>query len=313
MKTILVTGGTGFLGSWLVKKLVKENKDPVQICVLDNFATSSKDNINGIEGQIDFFQVDITKKNEIQFLVDLYPQIDEIYHMASIASPPRYSQFPLETLETGYTGTKVLLDLIVKYYPNCKFLFASSSEVYGQPLVHPQSESYYGNVNPYGNRSCYDTSKRVGETLCWIYNKHYNVNTRIVRIFNTYGPGMSLDDGRIVTEIVKAYKTGRPLEVFGDGTQTRCFNWVGDTIDGILVVMNSDYTSPVNVGSDNEISINQLIQIFQKITGTLLDVRYSLIDKDDPLKRKPDLRLLKRLSKGELTPTLLEDGLQKLL
>jgi nucleoside-diphosphate-sugar epimerase len=313
MKTILVTGGTGFLGSWLVKKLVKENQDPVQICILDNFATSAKDNINGIEGQIDFFQVDITKREEIQFLTDLYPQIDEIYHMASIASPPRYSQYPLETLEAGYTGTKVLLDLIVKHYPRCKFLFASSSEVYGQPLVHPQSESYYGNVNPYGNRSCYDTSKRVGETLCWIYNKHYNVNTRIVRIFNTYGPGMSLDDGRIVTEIVKSYKTGSPLIVFGDGNQTRCFNWVEDTIEGILVVMNNDYTGPVNVGSDNEISINELIQIFQKITGILLYVRYSLIDKDDPLKRKPDLTLLRKLSKGKLTPTSLEYGLQKFL
>ena len=314
-KTILITGGSGFLGYNLVKNLMENQKD-IQICILDNFITSSKKNLNALSlkfpDKIDFFQVDITKMNDLQFLTDLYPRIDEIYHMASIASPPLYSQFPLETLEVGYTGTKNLLDLIVKYYPSCKFLFASSSEVYGQPLIHPQSESYYGNVNPYGNRSCYDESKRVGETLCWIYNKHYNIDTRIVRIFNTYGPGMKLDDGRIITEIIKSHIKGSPLRIFGDGTQTRCFNWVHDTINGILTVMKSDYTLPVNVGSEMEITINELIQIFQKVTGQLLDVEYSLIDKDDPLKRKPDLTTLKKLNPNFKT-TPLEYGLQETL
>jgi UDP-glucuronate decarboxylase len=278
MKTILIAGGGGFIGLNLTKRLLTIGDPDIQIVILDNFKTSSRKNLEKICGdsspeRIDVFDVDITKASELDFLKTMYTCITEIYHLASIASPVGYSQFPLETLEAGYTGTKNLLDLAASLDSKPRFLFASSSEVYGQPLVHPQPESYYGNVNPYGTRSCYDTSKRVGETLVWIYHNTStegdgnrpcsgdlrstlpptdSVDTRIVRIFNTYGPYMSLNDGRIVTEIIKAAINGTVLKIFGDGNQTRCFSYIDDTIDSILTVMESNYTDPVNVGNDSK-------------------------------------------------------------
>lgn len=297
-KTIVVAGGAGFLGINLSRYLLSEDPCCRRVVILDNFKTSSRKNVENLSkefpGRIDLFSVDVTKKDELQFLVDLYwdEPISEIYHLASIASPPLYSQFPLETLQCGYTGTKNLLDLILKMPLKPRFLFASSSEVYGQPQVHPQKEDYYGNVNSYGNRSCYDESKRVGETLIKIYKDQYNLDTRIVRIFNTYGPYMNLDDGRIVTEIIHSYIRNRPLQIFGDGNQTRCFNYVDDTIRSIVIVMRSDYSDPVNIGSDTEISINRLVEMFEVIIGRRIEKKYLNIDKDDPLLRKPDLTLL---------------------
>lgn len=316
-KTIVVTGGAGFLGVHLIRHLLADKSISQRICVIDNLKTSSKKELNKLSqehpDQIDFFEGDVTKWEAVAILLDFYETIDEIYHMASIASPPLYTKAPLETLDVGYTGTKNLLDLIVKHYPKCKLLFASSSEVYGQPLVHPQTEEYYGNVNPYGNRSAYDESKRVGETLLWIYNKTKGVDTRIVRIFNTYGPGMSLSDGRIITEMIRCYLYRKPLRVLGHGNQTRCFNYVKNTVSDIITVMKSDYTSPVNIGSDNEITINELVNTFQQITGSLLDIQNSLLDKDDPLKRKPDLKVITNLRETQLNNVSLENGLQSTL
>lgn len=300
-QTVLITGGAGFLGVNLARYLLSEDPCCRRVVILDNFRTSSRENVHSLSkefpGRVDLFQVDITRKEEMEFLVDLYWEepISHIYHLASIASPPLYSKFPLETLECGYTGTKVLLQLIIKMPLKPRLLFASSSEVYGQPQVHPQREDYYGNVNPYGNRSCYDESKRVGETLIRIYKELYNLDTRIVRIFNTYGPYMNLDDGRIVTEIIRSYIRNKPLKIFGDGNQTRCFNYVDDTVRSIITVMRGDCDSPVNVGSDTEISVNSLVETFEVIIGRRLEKEYIHIDKDDPLLRKPDLTRLKEI------------------
>jgi nucleoside-diphosphate-sugar epimerase len=260
--------------------------------------------------------------------------IQEIFHLASLASPPYYKKFPIQTLDVGYIGTKNVLELC-KYYTErmalesdtisnsaqlqcCKVLFTSTSEIYGDALEHPQTESYYGNVNTCGERSCYDESKRIGETLCHTYKTLYGLETRIVRIFNTYGPYMSLGDGRIVTEIIRSMLTGSQLTIYGDGTQTRSLTFVSDTVDMLLKVMNSNYNNPVNIGSNREVNINSLVAIckdlFTQYTGEQcnLEVRYMAIDKDDPKVRRPDLTLNKQVI-GELHPTSLETGFRSTL
>jgi nucleoside-diphosphate-sugar epimerase len=301
MYYVIISGGGGFLGLNLTKALLNSERE-LGIIILDNFKTSSRENVQEISesfpNRIHLYEVDVTKWREFSFLLHFEFPIKEIYHFASIASPKLYSQFPMETLEAGYSGTKNLLELAASLPSKPRFIFASSSEVYGQPLVHPQGEDYYGNVNSYGTRSCYDESKRVGETLVWIYNKTRGVDTRIVRIFNTYGPYMNLDDGRIVTEIIKSYIKRTPLKIFGDGNQTRCFSYVDDTISSIITIMKADSSikginDPINVGSDIEITVNQLVELFQVITGSQLEKEYVSIDKDDPLLRKP---LLTRLN-----------------
>ena len=241
-----------------------------------------------------------------------YDNINEIYHVASLASPPFYKKYPLETLDVGYIGTKNVLELCKHY--NCKLLYSSTSEVYGDALEHPQRETYYGNVNTVGFRSAYDESKRVAETLVYTYTELYDLNTRIIRIFNTYGPHMMIGDGRIVTEIIRCMLLGKPLTIYGDGEQTRSLNYVSDTIGMMVKVMESTYKSPINIGSDKEITMNHLVEVAKSVYKKLfkkesnLKVEYAQIDKDDPKVRRPDLTLNKEIL-GESNKVSLETGL----
>lgn len=316
-KTILITGGNGFLGINLVLRLLKE-PDVKMIISVDNYITSNKRYIEDNRlVQLDF---DICHKDFVKYICDNYDQIDEIYHFASLASPIAYKTYLIETLDVGYIGTKNILDLCVYYTkvmgPVCKMLFSSTSEVYGDALKHPQKEDYYGNVNPYGERSNYDESKRVAEALIYNYVKLYNLDTRIVRIFNTYGPYMNINDGRIVTEIVKALLKDKTLYIFGDGEQTRSLCYVDDLIDMTLKVMKGDYTGPINIGNDSEITINELVNITKDVYETYakrkvnMNIKHIDIDKDDPKVRRPCLELNKKLL-GNMNKTSLETGLLK--
>jgi nucleoside-diphosphate-sugar epimerase len=316
----MITGGAGFLGVNLVKMLLNSSVDIDKIIVVDNCITGDMDNLEYVKELYDtydvvrFYKMDICDPIVFENMKAMYYRIHEIYHFASLASPPFYKKFPLKTLDVGYIGTRAVLEL-ARYYGNCKVLFASTSEVYGDPAVHPQKETYYGNVNTVGSRSCYDESKRVAETLCHTYNQIHNVQTRIVRIFNTYGPFMNLHDGRIVTEIIRCLKDNTTLSIYGNGNQTRTLSYVDDTLDMIMRVMASDYKDPVNVGGDIEYSINELADaitaIYTENHGeTSLDKQYVAIDADDPKIRKPCL-VLNRSVIGETFRTPLRIGIAR--
>jgi len=317
-KCVLITGGAGFLGTNLINKFVIENYVK-KIIIVDNFITGQKNNIiklnqdeifqklkKAFSINIELIECDICDFEKLNNLIlQKHEFIDEIYHMASLASPPFYRKYPLETLDVGYIGTKNILELC-KIYNNrrkCKLMYTSTSEVYGDAKEHPQNENYYGNVNCYGSRSCYDCSKRIGETLIYTYRELYNLDTRIVRIFNTYGPYMNLNDGRIVTEIIKAKLLDTELNIFGNGKQTRSLSYVDNTLNLMMFVMNSEYTSPVNIGDDEELNINDLVQVIKNLNTknsyltNEIKVRYTEIDKDDPKVRKPDLSLISNIIK----------------
>lgn len=308
------------MGVNLVKILLNSSSDISRIIVVDNCITGNEHNLQTVKELYDthdivrFYKFDICNSVLMENIKAMYYAIHEIYHFASLASPPFYKQFPLQTLDVGYIGTRAVLEL-ARYYENCKVLFASTSEVYGDPTVHPQKETYYGNVNTVGLRSAYDESKRVGETLCYTYNQLYGVETRTVRIFNTYGPYMNLKDGRIVTEIIRCLKDGETLSIYGNGTQTRTLSYVDDTLDMIIRVMASDYKDPVNVGGETEYSINELVKVITDIYTetygeTLLIKRYVEIDADDPKIRKPCLVLNKSVI-GETFRTPLRIGISR--
>lgn len=329
-KTILITGGSGFLGINLLSYILKtEELQGVKVIVLDNFLTSSKQTLRSFlsalptasRDAVDVVELDCCHHDLVSIMTSRYDHVDEIYHLASVASPPLYKKFPVETLNVGYIGTRNMLDLCLHFSRQapCRMMFASTSEVYGDALQHPQSEEYYGNVNSYGQRSCYDESKRVGEALMYTYNRLHGLQTRIVRIFNTYGPFMNLHDGRIVTEIIKSILLGNPLEIFGTGLQTRSLSYVDDTIVQIVSVMRGEHSGPVNVGSDCEICVNDLVEVVKRVYKheTGCDPELRLIhtdnkDKDDPKVRRPCLSLNSQVV-GQLDKTRLEDGLQKTL
>jgi UDP-glucuronate decarboxylase len=234
-----------------------------------------------------FIKCDIV--NQCSRLENIDP-VDEIYHLASLASPPKYKKYPMETLDVNVIGTRNMLELAVKW--KCKFLLTSTSEVYGDPLQHPQRESYYGNVNTVGERSCYDESKRCAETYVYECRRKYKGDFKICRIFNTYGPHMDLDDGRIITHIIQSIVYNRPVQVYGDGTQTRSFCYIDDMIDGLMSLMESVELGPINLGNPNtEVSLNSLIELFEsEIQLKIQNVNLERTE-NDPLIRKPDISL----------------------
>jgi len=297
----LITGGAGFIGSHLVSKII-DNAE--KIIILDNLLTGSEKNINKYFESSNFQFI----SHDIQNHYDPEENIDCVIHLASCASPVSYAENPINTLKSGSIGTINALGIARKY--NASFLLASTSEIYGDPKISPQHEEYWGNVNPVGPRSMYDESKRFAEAATQAYITKYKVNAKIVRIFNTYGPNMKLDDGRVVTNFIVQALKNKDITVFGKGLQTRSFSYVDDTVNGIMLA--SSYKEPdiFNIGNDNEITINQLAQTIIDITNTKSKIIYKDLPKDDPLQRKPDLSKSKELLDYE--PVIgLEKGLEK--
>jgi UDP-glucuronate decarboxylase len=306
-KHILVTGGAGFLGSNLCKYLLKD-ENTVVYCV-DNLITGSKSNLDEIinHPRFFFFEYDITCRTAPDDLRFVW--LNEIYHFACIASPPKYKAHSLETLNTSIQGTKNMLELA--RLTGAKLLFSSTSEVYGDPLVHPQPEDYFGNVNTVGERSCYDEGKRVAETLIYEYRRLYNIDAKIVRIFNTYGPFMDIDDGRVITNFIKQKGLGQPLIIYGDGKQTRSFCYVDDMIDGLCKMMSSDQKGPINIGNPFcEFTLNDLVSKFEACYGKKLEVVYIDSTENDPKQRKPDISKAVELLDWKPKITL-EEGIRK--
>ena len=301
MKKILVTGGAGFIGSHLCKKLI-ENGDNV-IC-LDNFFTGRHENIEKLKKKENFQLLE----HDIIEPVDI--ECDEIYNLACPASPVHYQYDAIKTLKTSVLGILNMLELAKKY--NAKILQASTSEVYGSPLEHPQKETYWGNVNPIGIRSCYDEGKRTAETLMTDYNRQYGVKTRIIRIFNTYGPNMDPKDGRVVSNCITQALKGENITIYGDGTQTRSFCYVDDLVDGIIKMMNNnhDFTGPVNLGNPSERTVLDLAEKILELTGSNSKLEFLPLPGDDPVKRKPDISVAQR-ELGWKPKTDIIEGLKK--
>ena len=286
MKKVLITGAAGFLGSHLCDKFLSEG---FKVIGMDNFITGDKKNIQHLkdEPNFEFINHDVTK------FVSIETDLDYILHFASPASPIDYLKIPIQTLKVGSLGTHNLLGLAKA--KKARILIASTSEVYGDPLVHPQSEDYYGNVNTIGPRGVYDEAKRFQESITMAYHRFHGLETRIVRIFNTYGPRMRLNDGRVIPAFMGQALRGEDLTIFGDGSQTRSFCYVDDQVEGIFRLMFSDYSYPVNIGNPNEITIKDFANEIIKLTGTNQKVVYRELPKDDPLQRQPDITLAKKL------------------
>jgi len=298
---ILITGGAGFIGSHLCKKFIADGH--FVICV-DNFITGSKNNVKDLLNNSNFKLIEHDISNDL----NLTEKIDYILHFASIASPKYYLNYPIKTLKSGLLGTHTCLGIARKN--NSKFLLASTSEIYGDPLVHPQTEEYWGNVNSVGVRGCYDESKRGAEALTYAYMRTHNIDVRVVRIFNTYGPNMQKDDGRVVSNFIVQALKGEPLTVYGKGNQTRSFCYVEDLIRGILKIMELDYKMPLNLGNPIEFKVIELADLVIKLTNSKSKIEYLPLPEDDPKQRKPDISKVDKLLdwKPEVS---LEEGLKK--
>ncbi len=300
-KRILVTGGAGFLGSHLCERLLSEGND---VLCADNFFTGTKDNIAHLLPDPHFELI----RHDVTF--PLFVEVDEIYNLACPASPVHYQFDPVQTTKTSVHGAINMLGLAKRV--KAKILQASTSEVYGDPTVHPQTESYWGNVNPIGIRSCYDEGKRCAETLFFDYHRQYKLQIKVARIFNTYGPRMHPNDGRVVSNFIVQALQGEPITIYGEGKQTRSFCYVEDLIDGLMRLMNSadDVTGPVNLGNPNEFTILQLAQKVIAMTGSKSELVYRPLPSDDPTQRQPNIELAKRVL-GWTPRVALEDGLAK--
>ena len=278
---ILITGGSGFIGSHLSDRLLKNDKN--NLFLLDNLLTGKKENIEHIldNQSVTFIEHDVQDHIEIE------EKIDYVFHFASAASPVAYTQHPVNTLKAGSIGTINTLGLAKKH--KAEYLLASTSEVYGDPLITPQNEEYWGNVNPNGERSMYDEAKRFAEAATATYSRTYDIKTKIVRIFNTYGPRMQLNDGRVVTNLIVQALNNEDITIYGDGSQTRSFSYVDDTVSGILALMDSDQYDVFNIGNPKEMTINELSETILKLTNSKSKIVYKELPNDDPKQRKPDI------------------------
>lgn len=285
-RTAVVTGGAGFLGSHLCDRLLKEG---LKVTCIDNLITGNVENISHLFGREDFQFI----KHDVTNYIYVPDRIDYILHFASPASPIDYLKFPIQTLKVGSLGTHKVLGLAKE--KKARFLLASTSEVYGDPSIHPQSEDYWGNVNPIGPRGVYDEAKRFAEAITMAYNRYHGVDTRIVRIFNTFGPRMRLDDGRALPAFVGQALRGEDISVFGDGSQTRSFCYVSDLVDGIYKLLMSNEIYPVNIGNPEEITIKKFAEEVIELTGSKSKLSFQELPEDDPKVRQPDISKAKRM------------------
>ncbi len=299
----LIAGGGGFIGSHLSEKLLKKGH---KVVAVDNFCSSSRKNIEGFKEHENFNVVE----EDILNGVSIEGEIDYVLHFASRASPKNYQEHPLHTLRTNTEGTLKMCRLADN--KNAKLLYASTSEVYGDPEKHPQTEDYWGNVNPHGPRSCYDEGKRAGEATLRSYSEKNNLDYRIIRIFNTYGPRMMKNDGRVVTNFMRQAKNGKPITVYGDGTQTRSFCYIEDLVAGIIKSTESENGKVYNLGNPEEHTINELAEKIKDLTGSDSQIVHRELPQDDPLRRKPDISKAKR-ELGWEPETGLSEGLEKTL
>ncbi len=290
---IIVTGGAGFIGSHLIDRLMEDRHE---VICLDNFYTGTKRNIEKWFGNPNFELIrhDITEPIRLE--------VDRIFHLACPASPVHYQYNPIKTTKVSFLGTANMLGLAKRV--KARFLMASTSEVYGDPLIHPQSEDYFGNVNPIGIRSCYDEGKRVAETLCFDYHRQHNLEIRVARIFNTYGPRMLENDGRVVSNFIAQSLKGKPLTIYGDGSQTRSFCYVTDLVDGLVKLMDGNETGPVNLGNPEEYTILELAQNIRARIAPDREISFMPLPQDDPKQRKPDITRAKTWLNWEPTVSL---------
>ena len=301
MATSVVLGGAGFLGSHLVDSLISDGN---KVVVLDDFSSGTMKNLEQVQDH-PLFSI---QKHDICHRIEMDDEVDMVFNFASPASPPRYLENPIHTLQTGSFGTNnAILFALEK---NARLVQASTSEVYGDPLEHPQTETYWGNVNPIGIRSCYDEAKRYGEALCMAYKRSEDLDVAIVRIFNTYGPRLGATDGRVVSNLIVQALAGSPLTIYGDGFQTRSFCFVSDLIDGIRKLASSGACGPINIGNPVEFTVLELAQMVKQITATSSTIEYLDLPADDPMQRCPEIALARSVLNWE--PRIgLEDGLRQ--
>lgn len=302
---ILITGGSGFIGSHLSHRLIEDGHN---VTVIDNFITGTKNNVADLltHDRFTLIEADITT-----YSLQSLPAFEIIFHLASPASPVQYWKYPVETLRTNAEGTYHVLEHARKHQ-GTRVVLASTSEVYGDPLVHPQTEDYWGNVNPNGIRSCYDEAKRYAEAICFAYFRTHKVALRVARIFNTYGPNMEKDDGRVVSNFVTQALSNKPITVYGDGTQTRSLCYVSDMVHALLALATTDGIDGevINLGNPHEKTVTQIAELVKDMTHTSSEIVYKDIDADDPKRRKPDISKAKKLLDWEPVVSL-EDGLEK--
>ena len=299
-KRILITGGAGFIGSHLCEKLLKEGNEVLSV---DNYFTGRKKNIQHLLKNPNFEMIRHDIVNEFR------AEVDQIYNFACPASPVHYQYNAISTIKTNVLGMMNMLGLAKKV--RARILQASTSEVYGNPLEHPQKESYWGNVNTIGIRSCYDEGKRISETLCFDYHRQHKVDIRVIRIFNTYGPRMLANDGRVVSNFIVQALSGKDITIYGDGSQTRSFCYVDDLVNGIVSMMNQDsFQGPVNLGNSDEFTVKELAELVIKLTKSKSKIIYNPLPQDDPARRRPDLTLAKEKLGYKFTVPLVE-GLKR--
>ena len=298
---IVITGGSGFVGSYLCEKLINDGH---KIIVIDNLLTGSTENINNLLDNENFSFIE----HDVQDHIEIEDKVDYVLHFASAASPKAYTEHPVNTLKAGSVGTINTLGLAKKH--SAEYLLASTSEVYGDPLISPQNEEYWGNVNPNGERSMYDEAKRFAEAAVATYSRSYGLKTKIVRIFNTYGPRMQLNDGRVVTNFIVQALRNENITIYGDGTQTRSFSYVEDTVAGIIYLMNSTEYDVFNIGNPNEMTVGQLAEKIIKLTDSTSEIKYLELPNDDPKQRKPDITKAKTKLNWEPKVNL-DEGLAK--